>query len=344
LLGLILLATILSGAGCGGFVAHRMVQAPNTYPTWLAPAARVELAFVPGLLTNFPARFAEVGPPSAHLHYRVVEPADFGLTLSSTNWLKRGKTHFCFSLRATVPGQTHARTSSVRGTVVLLHGYGLSDFAMLPWALALAQEGWRSVLVDLRGHGQSTGSRIYYGLRETSDLSQLLDELAREGGLAGPIGVVGESYGAALALRWKAMEPRLDKAVAIAPYAVLSNAVLNLCREYAPCLPRSCVRAGLSRLPSVLETDAAELDPATVLARSPVAALFIAGTGDQVIPVGEVQRLREAAADGSQLLIVPGATHEALPYYFTEIAPPVLAWLEASDVAKRASPGARLIE
>src|SRR5689334_8640154 len=37
----LLLAVLgLSTAGCGSFVAHRMAQAPNTYPTWFAPKPR----------------------------------------------------------------------------------------------------------------------------------------------------------------------------------------------------------------------------------------------------------------------------------------------------------------
>jgi pimeloyl-ACP methyl ester carboxylesterase len=85
----------------------------------------------------------------------------------------------------------------------------------------LAQEGWRCVLVDLRGHGKSTGRRIYFGVQEARDLSQLLDELARDGQLARPVATLGESYGAALALRWKGLDPRVGPVVAIAPCAVL---------------------------------------------------------------------------------------------------------------------------
>jgi hypothetical protein len=33
---------VLSTAGCGTFVAHRMAQAPNTYPTWFVPQAPVD--------------------------------------------------------------------------------------------------------------------------------------------------------------------------------------------------------------------------------------------------------------------------------------------------------------
>ena len=62
-----LLVLVLNTAGCGGFFARRMAQAPNTYPSWLAPEAPVELAFGTEFLTNFPARYVGVGPPPARL-------------------------------------------------------------------------------------------------------------------------------------------------------------------------------------------------------------------------------------------------------------------------------------
>jgi pimeloyl-ACP methyl ester carboxylesterase len=325
------LVIALATPGCGGFVARRMAQSPNTYPAWFSHRARVELAFKQNFLTNFPAHFVAVGPPSARLRYRIVEPADYHLQVTATNWLARGHPHSAFTFDTTMPGQSNAWTASPRGTVVLLHGYGLGQFAMAPWALRLAAEGWRCVLVDLRGHGKSTGRRIYYGVEETHDLSQLLDELARKGQGTAPVAVVGHSYGAALALRWKAADPRVGSVVAIAPYAVLSNVVLNICRDYAGWLPRGLVKAGLRQLPGVLRVDPAELDTATVLARSPVAALFVVGAADQIAPAATVKRLYAEAAPGSELVMVPQATHEAVTYYFHELVPPVLTWLKAEE-------------
>ena len=324
---LLLLVLALNTAGCGGFFARRIAQAPNTYPSWLAPEAPVELALGREYLTNFPARYINVGPPAARLCYRVVEPADYGLELSSTNWLEHGRRHFKFASDATFPGRPNAWTPEPRGTVILLHGYGVAQFAMAPWALRLAQEGWRCVQVDLRGHGKSTGHWIYFGVREASDLSQLLDALARDNQLASPVAAIGQSYGAALALRWKTVEPRVGRVVAIAPYAELSNAVLNICHEYAGWLPRPLIRSGLKKLPALLEVEAGQLDTTTVLAGSPVTALFVAGTADRITPLAAVRELYEEAAPGSELMVVPGATHEAVPYYFNDLVPAVLSCL-----------------
>jgi pimeloyl-ACP methyl ester carboxylesterase len=299
----------------------------------------VELAFGREFLTNFPARYLAVGPPPARLCYRTVEPADSRLDLSTTNWFEHGRRHFKFGLDATLPGKPTAWTQVPRGTVVLLHGYGVAQFAMAPWALRLAQEGWRCVLLDLRGHGKSTGHRIYFGACEARDLSQLLDALAQDGQLAQPVSAIGESYGAALALRWKTVEPRVGRVVAIAPYAELSNAVLNICHEYAGCLPQAFVKAGLKHLPSLLKVERGELDTTSVLADSPVDALFIVGTEDRITPLADVRKLYQEAATGSELVVVPEATHEAVTYFFKDLVPPVLAWLGGTSVELKTETG-----
>ena len=336
---LVLSVLVLTTAGCGSFFARRIAQAPNTYPSWLAPEAPVELAFGAEFLTNFPARFVMVGPPAARLCYRVVEPADYRLDLSSTSWLEHGRRHFKFASDASLPGQPNGWTPAPRGTVVLLHGYGVAQFAMAPWALRLAQEGWRCVLVDLRGHGKSTGRRIYFGVCEVRDLSQLLDTLTRDGQLAQPLAAIGESYGAALALRWKTVEPRVSRVVAIAPYAELSEAVLNICHEYAGCLPQAFVKAGLKQLPSLLRVEPGQLDTVRVLARSPVAALFAVGSEDKITPLADVRKVYREAAPGSELVVVPEATHEAVTYFFKNLVPPVLAWLTGKRAELKSEPG-----
>jgi len=317
----------LNTAGCGTFIAHSIARAPNRYPTWLAPRAPVALAFNPKLLTNFVAHYVDVGPPPARLCYRIIEPADYHLVISSTNWLEHHQKQYEFTFRASLPGQSNVWTASPHGTVLLLHGYGVAQFSMLPWALRLAEDGWRCVLVDLRGHGKSTGRKIYFGVKETKDMTQLLDALARDNQLAEPVSLVGESYGAVLALRCKTVEPRIHSVVAIAPYASLSNTVLNIRQDYASWLPKVVVESGLKRLPSILKIPASEFDTTTVLRRKPVTALFVAGGEDRITSVTEVECLRSLALPESEFIVVPDATHEALTYYFSDLLAPILAWL-----------------
>jgi hypothetical protein len=58
-----------------------------------------------------------------------------------------------------------------------------------------------------------------------------------------------------------------------------------------------------------------------------VTALFVAGAEDKIAPVKDVEQLRALAAPGSELIVVPDATHEAVTYFFAGLVPPVLACL-----------------
>jgi pimeloyl-ACP methyl ester carboxylesterase len=330
-LWLSLATMIFIAQGCGTFVANRIAQAPNTYPTWFAPKARVSLGISPKMLNTFPSHYVDAGNPQARLYYRVIEPAKYDLRVATSNWVEHGEQQFDFTFHAKLPGETNQWSAAPRGTVVLLHGYGLAQFSMAPWALRLAEEGWRCVLVDLRGHGKSTGKRIYFGTHETNDLSRLLDKMTAEGQLTGPVAVMGESYGAALALRWATIEPRVSNVVAIAPYGVLSNAVLNISRDYAKWVPLGLIRSGLRHLPSVLNVQPGDLDTTTVLRRNPETALFIAGADDKIAPAAEVEKLSMLAKPGSRFIVVPHATHEAVTYFFKDLAAPVITWLQQTD-------------
>lgn len=322
------LAVLLAGCSPGRFIAGRMAKAPNSYPTFFAPNAPITLALSTGLWSRLPEHWVEVGPPPASLVVRIFEPGDHGLTLRTTNWHEGRRQHLKLDMKVTLPPGPLPAHPEARGTIVLLHGYGIALDAMAPWGFLLAEQGWRCVLVNLRGHGRSTGGRISYGPVEARDLAQVLDTLERRGLATGPFGVMGVSYGAGLALRWAGQDPRLEAVVAVTPYAELASAALNIRDEYARWLPRGWAESATRHLPGVLGVEEAELNPAAVLAARPVRALFIAGGGDRIAPVAEVERLAAFAAPGSEVIVLPDAGHEAAPYFFEALRGPVAGWLD----------------
>lgn len=84
-------------------------------------------------------------------------------------------------------------------TVVMVHGMAIDNLSSLYFALgnSLARAGADVVCYDLRGHGRSERPPTGYTLSDTlADLLGLLDELE----VAGPVHVVGNSYGATVAL------------------------------------------------------------------------------------------------------------------------------------------------
>src|SRR4051794_16685844 len=96
----------------------------------------------------------------------------------------------------------------IRGTILFLHGFLANHFQLQGAGEALRQAGYRAVLIDLRGFGQSTGGHITFGVLDAQDMTQLVDQLQAQD-LCGPtLGVYGTSYGAASAILYAAADPR----------------------------------------------------------------------------------------------------------------------------------------
>lgn len=324
---LLLLAALAAGCSPSAWLARRMRQAPNTFPRVLGPEPLVYYSFPAQWLTNFPTREISVGPPAAKLSYRIVPPADYGFHITSTNWPDGSRRRYRFDFRAAVPGPANAFTAAPRGTLFLLHGYGVDANTMLQWALTLGGDGWRCVLVDLRGHGDSTGKQVFFGARESLDLGQLANYLERHGELSHPMAVLGASYGGALALKWAGEDARLDRVVSLTPYAELEPAVLAIRDGYARWIPRGWVRRAAGRLPAEVGVAHAGLDPAHWLSERPVTALFVATDHDPIAPPAAVKRLHGMALPGSEYRHLSTGIHETAPFQFEELLPDVRKWL-----------------
>jgi len=78
-------------------------------------------------------------------------------------------------------------------SAMLLHGWGGSASDMLPLAWAFARAGWRSVVFDMPGHGQSA-------TRESSLVEFLRAMRLVAGALGVPEVIVGHSFGGAAAV------------------------------------------------------------------------------------------------------------------------------------------------
>jgi pimeloyl-ACP methyl ester carboxylesterase len=221
--------------------------------------------------------------------------------------------------------KSKAAPDNTRGTIFLLHGYGLDKETMLPWGLTLAGAGYRVVLVDLRGNGHSTGDRIYFGGIERTDLVQCLDALTQQHVCTEPIGAMGISYGAVLALQWAAIDTRVQSVTAISPYPDPDAAVERYLKTFAPNLTgktdREAARLVASRL-----VEFPELGTETAVRQIKHPILFIRGENDEVCLKEDVRRFQAAAAPGSQVEEVPRANHLLTGMCITQLRDPVTDW------------------
>ncbi|HUA36906.1 MAG TPA: alpha/beta fold hydrolase [Candidatus Sulfopaludibacter sp.] len=331
---LILMVSWLLCLACGGCssprtIARSALEAPNHHIK--IPGVFERLGAV--LATNFPGERIDVGPPPATLDLMVMEPGDYDARLNSTITVHHPQRHgdtnrydfnFTFDLSRYSP-KSKPGTKDIRGTIFLLHGYGLNKETMMPWALVLAEAGYRVVLVDLRGHGHSTGDRIYFGGIERTDLMQCLDALRQQHVCAGPVGALGISYGAVLALQWAAIDPRVQSIVAISPYPDPGTAVDRYLKTFAPNLTWRTDRKAAALVASHL-AEFPDLATETAIRRIKHPILFVRGEQDEVCLREDLNRLQAAAPPGSEVKEVPCANHLIVGMCITQLRDPVTAW------------------
>jgi pimeloyl-ACP methyl ester carboxylesterase len=100
--------------------------------------------------------------------------------------------------------QLHTEVIGDGPPVALIHGLLIGNLAFWYFTAALAlARSHRLLMYDLRGHGRSERTASGFDLATmTGDLAQLLD-----GFDAGPVALVGHSYGALIALRYALENP-----------------------------------------------------------------------------------------------------------------------------------------
>lgn len=327
------LPAFLAGTGCvsSATIARHAVEAPN-HQSYGAKTLK-QFAF---LTTNFTVMQVPVGPPPAALELMVIEPGDYGACMTSSITARRPTRTdphghmFTFAFGFTnYPIKPRLETNHIRGTVFLLHGYGLNKEMMLPWGLVLAQAGYRAVLVDLRGHGRSTGDRIYFGRVERTDLAQCLDALEQRGVCRGPVGALGISYGAVVALQWAAVDPRVQCVTAISPYSDPGTAMEEYLKVYAPQLTWGADRKAAGIVARQLAAEWPDSTTATAVRGLKEPVLFVRGGNDEICSREDLDRLRAAAPKGSEAREVPLANHLVTGMCIAQLQGAVTNWFGA---------------
>jgi len=238
-----------------------------------------------------------VGPPSARLSVWVMEPS----------------------------------RQPVRGTVLVLHGIRDSKASIRGIGQLLADGGYRSLLIDLRGHGSSSGDWLTYGVVDSRDLTQVLDAIDRQNLLTEPVGVFGCSYGAATAIQLAARDPRIRSVVAVAPFATLHVAVHSYARLLGLgfILPKEMIGRAVEDAGQIGHFQPSEASPLQAIQQTEARILLIHGTADWKIPPSSSQQLHSAAPHHSRLILVENAGHDsAMVAVQTKSKAEILAWFD----------------
>ena len=193
------------------------------------------------------------------------------------------------------------------GAVLLVHSMRSNRLEMLSRARVLKDHGYSVLLIDLQAHGESTGEKITFGLRESEGVAAAVTFL-RKTFPNEPIGAIGVSLGAAAIVLAK-QDLKLDAAILESLHPTIEEAIDNRLKLHFGNYGSVLLPIMLAQLSFYLDTAMDELSPITRINNLNSPVLFISGTHDAHTTQSETERLYAAARTSKEIWIVPGAGH-----------------------------------
>jgi pimeloyl-ACP methyl ester carboxylesterase len=194
--------------------------------------------------------------------------------------------------------------------VVVAHGVGDTLESFTDFGERLRARGHPVLLLDLRGHGGSEGSRTTLGGLESRDVRAALDTLRLEPeGRSGVI-LAGFSMGAVASLLAAADREDVRAVIAEAPYDTYRDTIrhhawlLYRIPSWVPIVPLSITAAEWL---AGFDADAVDAVAAARRIRAPL--LAIVDGGDPRMPERVVRRIHDAHPGAKRLWVAPAAPH-----------------------------------
>jgi hypothetical protein len=184
---------------------------------------------------------------------------------------------------------------------------------MLSHATFLLRNGFTVLLPDFRGHGESGGQIITYGVKEAGDLHGWADWLLQDHSLNRLYGL-GQSMGAAILLESLPTEQRFRAVVADSAFDTFEEISYDRLGQILR-MPRlvfwPMIHGGFIYARLRYGVDLSHASPDHAIRETHIPVLLIHGTRDTNIPPRHSQELHAANPAITQLWLVPGAEHVA---------------------------------
>lgn len=239
--------------------------------------------------------------------------------------------------------ETHLRGWQIRApnwngdAVILLHGLGDNRLGTEGYAEILLKHGYTVLMPDARGHGESGGVVMTYGLLERDDIRRWFEWLESADRPRCIFGFA-ESMGAAQLLQALEPEPNFCAVAAESSFASFREIAYDRMGQQfhaGPWVGRTVLRPlvefafGYARVKYHL--DLAKVSPESAVAHSRVPILLIHGIVDSNIPIRH-SRLLKSSNSAVELWEVPGADHcGAISVAPAELERRLVTWFQTHD-------------
>ncbi len=201
----------------------------------------------------------------------------------------------------------------VKGSVILLHGIRGSKESYLPTSAFLSKNGYNSLIIDLRAHGESQGDFCTFGSKEKTDISRWVDELQSKLGINHPIGIWGNSLGGAIALQSLEYDHRLSFGVVESTFSDLKSTIHDyMGQNFGFNLP-VLTDFLIDRAGHIAEFDIFQIKPRESVEHIEQAVLMVHGEEDDQIDISYARmNFKRLLSKRKKFLTIPKAKHTNL--------------------------------
>jgi alpha-beta hydrolase superfamily lysophospholipase len=199
--------------------------------------------------------------------------------------------------------------------ILLLHAVRADRTMMISRARLFQRHGFSTLLIDLQAHGETPGTAITFGKRESDDVVAAIAWIKNRAPNR-KVGIVGCSMGGAATLL--APQPLgVDAVVLESVYPRIGLAVENRVRLRLGPLAPLVTPMLFWQLRSRLHLEPEELEPIRSIGQLGAPVLIAAGSDNQHTTLSETKALYVAAREPKELWILTGAKHQDLLHFDT---------------------------
>ena len=180
---------------------------------------------------------------------------------------------------------TLSESDSPKGTIILLHGIRSNKESFIWLSQILAKQGYHSVALDSRAHGESEGTHCTFGVKEKQDVSALIDVLTEQENLSENIGIWGQSLGGAIGLQAMGSDQRIQFGIIESTFSDFKTITNDYFNYHAGFNIKALTDYLVYRAGKIAEFDPEDARPVKYCEKITQPTLIVHGDNDQRIDI-----------------------------------------------------------